>query len=195
MPPLPSPAHNMEMLPQEPKPSIWRNKWLYIIGGIVILLVLGLLYYFLIYFKKTNTPATPAPQTPVTKLPKVWLSQYFGSETCSDQTICGDTVDSDSDGLNNYDEFKAGTSPTKADTDSDGLADGDEAHIYKTDPTLKFTDRRDTVAQNDWSDGFQIKSDYDPLTPGLKFSDDRKTQIVQDTSTYALHEPTITTLK
>lgn len=182
-------------LPPEGEVSIWRNKWVYIIGGAVVLLILGALIYFLVGAKKSSTPV---PAAATTKLPKVWLQQYFAQNldtggSCNDQTVCGDDADPDSDGLKNYDEFKAGTNPTIADTDSDGLADGDEVNIYKTDPTLKYTDRRDVVAANNWTDGYQIKNGYDPLTPGLKFSDERKTQIASDISTYSLHEPTITT--
>jgi hypothetical protein len=195
MPPL-SPPHvpTGGNLPQEPEPSIWHNKWIYIIFGAVIVLALAASLYFLVGSKKTDTTAD-STQTVTTKLPKVWLSQYFGSETCVDETICGDTADTDKDGLNNYDEFKAGTNPTTMDTDNDGLADGDEVNIYKTDPTLKYTDRRDVVAQNNWTDGFQVKGGYDPLTPGFKFTDERKTQIATDTTNHTLHEPTITTLK
>lgn len=184
------------LMPMGEEISIWRNKWVYIIGGAVVLLILGVLIYFMVGSKKSSTPV-PAAST--TKLPKVWLQQYFAQNldtggSCSDQAVCADDADPDSDGLKNYDEFKAGTNPTIADTDSDGLADGDEVNIYKTDPTLKYTDRRDVVAANNWTDGYQIKNGYDPLTPGLKFSDERKTQIASDTSTYSLHEPTITTL-
>lgn len=200
--PVPSPLSaktgpvKPNLMPTEEETSIWRNKWIYIIGGAVVLLILGGLIYFLVGAKKSSTPA---PVATTTKLPKVWLQQYFAqnldtSGNCNDQTICGDTADPDSDGLNNYDEFKAGTNPTNPDTGGSGIADGDAVHIYHTDPTLKYNDRRDIVAQNNWTDGYQIRNGYDPLTPGLKFSDERKTQIATDTSTYALHEPTITTL-
>ena len=45
--------------------------------------------------------------------------------------------DKDFDGLTDAEEQKLGTDSISADTDKDGLLDGDEAHVYKTDP-LKF---------------------------------------------------------
>ena len=179
-------------LPVGPETSFFRGKLVYIIGGVVILLALGFLAYFMLGSKKTSTP--PATQTSNTKLPKVWLQQYFNTEVCDDQNTCGDEADPDRDGLKNYDEFKSGTNPTKPDSDSDGLADGDEVNIYKTEPTLKYTDRRDIVTQNDWTDGVEIRGGYDPLTPSLKFTDFRKQQIAADTAKFGLHEPTITIL-
>lgn len=191
MPP-PPPGRNLpNLLPDEPQSSFFGRNWIYILGGIVVLIVLGLLAYFILGSKKTETSPD---QTVTSKLPKVWLVQYFNKEVCDDQTVCGDDADSENDGLKNYDEFKAGTSPVNTDSDADGLADGDEVNIYKTEATLKYTDRRDIVAQSDWTDGFQIKNGYDPLTPGLKFTDARNQQIADDTAKFSLHQPTLGTL-
>ncbi|MBX4187198.1 MAG: thrombospondin type 3 repeat-containing protein [Candidatus Doudnabacteria bacterium] len=142
--------------------------------------------------KKTDTANV---QQQASKLPKVWLNQYFNTQTCQDTNTCGDAADPDNDGLKNYDEFKAGTNPLNPDSDTDGLADGDEVNIYKTEPTLKYTDRREIVSQNNWLDGFQIKNSYDPLTPAIKFTETRKKQISDDTAKFQLHEPSITTTK
>lgn len=191
LPPPPTPIPT-EGAPQEYKPSFLHSTLFKIIVGVVLLAALGAGAFFMLKNKKTTTPE-PATQT--SKLPKVWLQQYFNKETCDDQPICGDESDSDKDGFKNYDEFKAGTSPVNPDTDGDGLADGDEANIYKTEPTLKFTDRRDIVAKNGWSDGVQIKAGFDPLTPGLQLTDARIRQIADDTTKFTSHEPTITTLK
>lgn len=192
-PAVPGPKQSApSMLPEEMEPSGSKAKLFYIIGGVVLLLILGALGYYMLGGKKSDTQQ--ADQTASTKLPKVWLKQYFDKEICNDPKICGDDADPDSDGLKNYDEFKAGSSPTNADSDSDGLADGDEVYIYKTDPIHKFTDRRDIVAQNNWTDGYQIKSGYDPLTPGLKFTDARLKQIADDITRIGLHEPSKTTL-
>ena len=48
--------------------------------------------------------------------------------------------DEDLDGLNNSEEAAVGTSPYLADTDGDGLTDGEEVKVYLTDPTLRDTD-------------------------------------------------------
>ena len=48
--------------------------------------------------------------------------------------------DPDHDGLTNLQEFQNGTDPNKADTDGDGLTDGQEALVYHTNPLLVSTD-------------------------------------------------------
>lgn len=48
--------------------------------------------------------------------------------------------DRDNDGLGRCEEEKLGTDPNKADSDGDGLSDGDEVHKYKTDPLKADTD-------------------------------------------------------
>jgi len=46
-----------------------------------------------------------------------------------------DIVDADNDGLPIWEEIWWGTDLAKADTDDDGLLDGEEVYTYKTDPT------------------------------------------------------------
>jgi hypothetical protein len=48
--------------------------------------------------------------------------------------------DSDGDGLSNDQEAARGTDPGRADSDADGLSDGDETLIYATDPTNRDGD-------------------------------------------------------
>ncbi|MFV2005263.1 MAG: hypothetical protein ACC650_08640, partial [Gammaproteobacteria bacterium] len=49
-------------------------------------------------------------------------------------------LDGDNDGLTNLAEQAAGTDPLLADTDSDGLNDGDEVNTYLTNPLSNDTD-------------------------------------------------------
>ena len=147
-----------------------------------------------IFISRQKAAEAPAPQQTTNELPKAKLQEYFGVDTCNQPSTCGGTADPDEDGLANYDEFVAGTNPTKPDSDSDGLADGDELHVYKTDPNLQFTDTRAVVSENGWLDSIQIKGGYDPLTPGLKLTDTRLQQIGNDSNQYGLHEPTLTSL-
>ncbi len=51
-------------------------------------------------------------------------------------TVTGESgsADPDGDGLTNDEEKKLGTDPHKADTDGDGLSDGDEVNRYHTNP-------------------------------------------------------------
>ncbi len=172
-----------------PTPPGGSRKWIYILIGIIVLAGLGAGAYYLLGSEKTKPPVTNT-----SRLSKAWLKQYFNVEACADQNTCGETADPDKDGLNNYDEFKEGTNPLNPDDDEDGLADGDEVFIYKTEATLKFTDKRAIVAKNNWTDGYQIKNGFDPLTPGLVFTETRKKQIADATVQFKLHEPTVTTL-
>lgn len=57
-------------------------------------------------------------------------------------TITGEgcNSDRDMDGLGKCEEEKLGTSPRNPDTDGDGLTDGEEAKIYKTNPLSVDTD-------------------------------------------------------
>ncbi len=48
--------------------------------------------------------------------------------------------DPDGDGLSNDQEAALGTEPLRADTDGDGLADGDEVNVYHTNPLRKDSD-------------------------------------------------------
>ena len=51
------------------------------------------------------------------------------------------SIDSDSDGLADQAEATEGTNPQDADTDDDGIADGQEKYVLLTDPKQTDTDR------------------------------------------------------
>lgn len=83
---------------------------------------------------------------------------------CSEQTIIINVVDvdedNDSDGLMDSKEAELGTDRWKADTDGDGLNDGEEVNTLKTDPLKTDTDA------DGLSDGDEVlKSKTDPLNP------------------------------
>jgi len=68
-------------------------------------------------------------------------------------------LDGDSDGLTNLEEWQNFTDPTNADSDNDGLSDGDEVNTHGTDP-------RDTDTDGDsLSDGGEVAVGLDPLDP------------------------------
>lgn len=67
------------------------------------------------------------------------------------------TQDLDRDGLTNLEEYQHGTNPQVADTDGDGLSDGDEAKKYQTDPLKSDTDGDGLL------DGFEVKIGTNPL--------------------------------
>ena len=169
----------------EPKLRPSSKKWVkYLIAGIVAIIALGAVGYFIL---NSNEPGNKQTETASSKLPKTWLTKYFNVEICDNKDVCGDEADFDKDGLTNYEEFKHGTDLVKIDTDNDGLADGDELNIYKTDPTDTFTDKRTVARELNYTDGHQIKNGYDPLTPGLKLTETRIQQIADDTAKYGLH--------
>jgi hypothetical protein len=66
-------------------------------------------------------------------------------------------LDMDGDGLNNEGEFAAGADITVADTDGDGLSDGDEVNTHGTSPVLVDSD------DDGLSDQYEILSGYDPI--------------------------------
>jgi len=70
-------------------------------------------------------------------LPDAWETQYGlnpADNGLTDRSREGERGDYDSDGLNNLAEYLAGTDPTNADTDGDGLNDADELRATGTDP-------------------------------------------------------------
>lgn len=83
---------------------------------------------------------------------------------CSEQTIIINVVDvdedNDNDGLMDSKEKELGTDPWKADTDGDGLKDGEEVDTLKTAPLKSDTDG------DGLSDGDEVlKSKTDPTNP------------------------------
>lgn len=78
----------------------------------------------------------------------------------NDEILFGESIDSDKDGLDDVREKEISTDPNKADTDGDGLNDGDEVLIWKTNPLNPDTDG-DT-----FSDGQEVRNGYNPLGAG-----------------------------
>jgi outer membrane protein OmpA-like peptidoglycan-associated protein len=68
----------------------------------------------------------------------------------------GDNADPDHDGLTNKEERLLGTDPHKADTDGDGLSDGDEVKKYNTNP-LKVDSDGDGLS--DYDEVMKYKTD------------------------------------
>ena len=72
-------------------------------------------------------------------------------------TVVFTDVDSDNDGLLNAVENALGTSPTDADTDDDGISDGSEVKVYKTDPLRADTD------SDGLPDAYELEHQFNPL--------------------------------
>jgi len=100
-----------------------------------------------------------------------------GSDKQEIEKVNQDRIDSDGDGLFNYEELSAGTKTNDKDTDGDGLSDYDELRKWNTDPNKADTDG-DGI-----NDGEETASGYDPnnkmaqLDPdqdGLGTADEKK---------------------
>jgi hypothetical protein len=121
----------------------------------------------------SDTPATKARVFNETKTPSTWLKQKFTAAVidadgnCIVANVCGDSADSDNDGLSVIEEYNFQTDPQNADTDNDGISDGDEVFVYYSDP-LKADSDNDT-----YNDGAEIVRCFDPIfneTPKMKQS-------------------------
>ena len=93
------------------------------------------------------------------------------------------TIDFEGDGLNNLQEFTAGTDPWQSDSDNDGILDGDEVTFFGTDPTNNDTDgdglldgdevylygsnptNQDTDGDG-LSDSYEVNNQLNPQDPG-----------------------------
>lgn len=82
----------------------------------------------------------------------------------NDKILFGEAIDSDKDGLDDVREKEIGADPFKADTDNDGLTDGDEVIIWKTNPLNPDTDT------DSYKDGEEVRNGYNPLGPGKLFN-------------------------
>jgi autotransporter-associated beta strand protein len=92
------------------------------------------------YLSGTGSLTVTITDTDVDGIPDWWMIQHFGHPTgeAGDLSLAGD--DADSDGLNNFGEFKQGTNPKGTDSDVDGLNDGPEVLTHLTNPLLPDTD-------------------------------------------------------
>lgn len=114
--------------------------------------------------------AIPAPTTadtnvvPDNTVPVTTNNNDVPTQMNNDKILFGEAVDSDKDGLDDVREQELGTDPNKADSDNDGLTDGDEVLIWKTNPLKSDTDG-DT-----YLDGDEVRNGYNPLGAGKLFN-------------------------
>lgn len=157
--------------------KIWEHKVLII--GLVVFLV-GSIGGLLVYQKfSARRVAKTALDQNLSKLREIEVPK---TEV--------ETRDLDQDGLTDEQEKQYLTSPQKADSDGDGLADSDEVKIYKTDPLLSDTD------EDGYDDGREVARGYSPIIKIFQKASPEEIQSWTDRiASFKLHEPTPTTLK
>jgi hypothetical protein len=167
-------------------------------GAVVVLGVAGFFGYRLLFSNSeapieapqnippVEEPAEPTQPEGVTTSPE-WQKQYFGDEVCQTVNVCGDESDPDRDGLTNIEENSAATDPNNSDSDGDGLSDGDEVHVFATDP-LKNKTKDGQYTDKDYAQyGYDINTDQ-------QFSADPLAALIAKIKEYGLHQPSITSL-
>jgi len=142
-----------------------------------------------------NSPATKARLFNETKAPSTWLKQKFTAAVidadgnCIVANVCGDSADSDNDGLSVIEEYNFQSDPQNNDTDNDGIADGDEVFVYNSDP-LKADSDSDT-----YKDGAEIAGCFDPIADeASRMNQTRLSEISTQIGLRPLKEKTKTTL-
>ncbi len=112
-------------------------------------------------------PSPVVVATPTEKLPEaevIATTTDVSAKMNNDKILFGQTIDSDKDGLDDVREKEIGTDPYNADTDTDGLSDGDEVLIWKTNPLNADTDG------DSFKDGDEVRHGYNPLGLGKLFN-------------------------
>lgn len=150
--------------------------------------------------QRVNPPTPAAPVTPepepapvilptstveaaTSTAPTIVSSTDTGATIKSKNILFGEQADADQDGVDDATEKANGTNPNNADTDGDGLTDGEEATLFGTDPRVVDTDA-DGLSDFDetkiwhtspltsdtdgdgFSDGTEVQHGYNPLGDG-----------------------------
>ncbi len=103
-------------------------------------------------------PATVHVSAQPVNTAKDGLTFTFGPHSLTAIEIY-DYIDSDVDGLTNETETALGTNPYNADSDGDGLSDGDEVNTHSTNPKIPDTDG------DGYNDGQEVQMGTDPHDP------------------------------
>lgn len=107
---------------------------------------------------------TPAVAIPDNSAQTPAVTSDIPAKVNNDQILFGESTDTDKDGLDNIRETELATDSNNPDTDADGLSDGDEVLIWKTNPLVPDTDG------DSYPDGTEVRNGYSPLGPGKLFN-------------------------
>jgi hypothetical protein len=180
-----------------------RRKVFMVIGLIIAVAILAAFGWLGYRYAKQHKSAAPVnqnveqPVEPSNTEPEVksgvttppeWQKRYFSAEVCTDTNVCGDSADPDRDGFSNLEEYNTKTDPNNADSDADGLADGDEAHVFGGSALTQRTN-----SSVDYTDADFAKGGYDIVT-NVKYTEAQLSDIKTKIKDKGLHQPTIKTL-
>ncbi len=175
--------------------NIFKNKMMLIPLGVLLLGLIGTAVWFFVLSGKgktepveTNAQNQQPQADPEVTTPADWLARYFGSDTCTNLNRCGDKADPDYDGLSNKEEHEKGTDPNNADSDGEGIADGDEVHIFLTEPLISKSYR-----DGDYNDADFAKGGYDIRT-NVPYTETELIALKARIQERGLHQPTLTTI-
>ena len=87
---------------------------------------------------------------------RVIVGNPYGTTISTEATVTVVVIDSDSDGLSDYEELLFGTNSNKADSDGDGLSDSAEVRTHGSNPLTTDTDG------DGYSDGIEVARDGNP---------------------------------
>ncbi len=147
-----------------PRPTLTTNsststalqRRLLILGIVSLLLVFSAGVWWWQTRKTTESTVTPS-QLSANQSTPVIVDTGQGSPT---PIFAVPSNDQDQDGLTDDEEAQAGTSPTIADSDGDGLSDKLEVQTYHTQPLQSDSDG------DGYSDGEEVKGRYNPSGSG-----------------------------
>lgn len=166
-----TPPNNLTTPPGSPSVLSSRNKYLLLIGIIVIIVALGAGgYYWLTRAKTDKSTNVKNTNQPVSNnAVNIINTNQPNNENINtaNRNNNGSTTnslvvpaDADHDGLSDEEERRGGTDPNASDTDKDGLSDKQEIVLYKSDPKKTDTDGDGN------SDGDEVKNGYNPAGDG-----------------------------
>ena len=144
----------------------------------------------IVHHSTASTTPTTATSTAASQsqIPDAWRTKYFGSATCQDQNVCGDSADPEQSGLTNLEAYQLNVDPNNGADDGCGLANGDVVHVF----SLDITDCH-TANNPKYTDVQDLENHYDSKT-GQPFTPAQLTQIAANIKQYGLHTPTTATL-
>lgn len=189
----------------ELKQKILKFKWYLVAAAVLIVVLVGYFVAMQIinnkykaaslllqpsqnnHIKDSGQNSTSSPLQANFTTPQEWREQHFGNN-CTDESLCGDNADSDHDGLTNLEEYKLNTDPINPDSDLDGLADGDESHVFGSNPMDSKTSKDPKYTDSDF-----VKGGFDFIS-NKKMTPEQITAVSQKMQQFGLHQPTLTTL-